>query len=166
MEMEWPLQMAAALWHGGCVCWNWNVISVFLCTWSLWSSSFFAVRSWSLVLLSCTASSVAFKQSWRGSALASKSFIWDTRFWNKELWLWSFVIKISPCWIYFENLTCKLVSRLWRLDIILFQSSRAVFILTRTASTLSFAATLQTSSPFNTTVFTLDWPCSLSFKNS
>lgn len=69
-------------------------------------------------------------------------------------------------WSDFKVLTCRLVSLLCRLDIMFFQSSLAVFILTRTASTLSLAATLETSSPLTTTAFSFDWPCSLSLRNS
>lgn len=143
-------------------------------TCSLWSSCFLAVRSWSLVLLSCTDSSVAFRHSWRGSALASKSFIWDKTFWNTqdERKLRCFLEKVLIHFFYngseqWEGMfTCRLVSLLCRLVIIFFQSSLAVFILARTASTLSLGAVLQTSSPFITTAQSCDWPWSLSLRNS
>lgn len=172
------------------------------CTCSLCSSCFLAVRSWRRVLLSCTASSVAFSQSWRGSALASKSFICDRRFWNthnrenylqnnfhlldssaimfKKSHVFSLFSILNWCFRTHEAymtdfhftkswekmLTCKPVSLLCRLDMRLFQSSLALFTLARTASTLSLAAILVTSSPLTTTAFSFDWPCSLSFRNS
>lgn len=68
--------------------------------------------------------------------------------------------------VLFKGCTCKFVSLLCRLEIRFFQSSRALLVLARTPSTLSFAATLVNSSLLNSTLFTLLWPCSLSLRNS
>lgn len=79
--------------------------------------------------------------------------------WKVSNRLWSVTTDV-------QVLTCRLVSLLCRLAIIFFQSSLAVFIFTRTASTLSLAAILEMSSPFMTTPLTFDCPSSLSLRNS
>lgn len=53
-----------------------------LITWSFCCSLLFAGRSYRRLLLSCTNFSVLLSQSWTGSALTSKSFIWIFRFYE------------------------------------------------------------------------------------
>lgn len=199
-------------WHsyGDSCLWFDRLRATYTC--SLCNSCFLAVRSLSRVLLSCTATSVPFSHSWRGSTLASKSFIWDWRFWNRKethapsdtqfktgfsitqidkvakcllsrhskvQWGWICILfytnwiddifsplKGFTCCTVRQLITCRAVSLWCTLDIRVFQSSLALLILARTASTLSLAAILTTSSPLSTTAFSLEWPCSLSLRNS
>lgn len=84
--------------------------------------------------------------------------IWQNKIFRNRVISWGVSFK--------KNYTCKAVSRWCRFVISVFQSSRALLTLARTAFTRSLGAMLISRSPLAASAFSLPCPCSLSLKKS